>query len=112
MIYKALVKKPEIYKEVVVNDDGTKDTVERVRWLEEWKRVEREMTAEEIAEMEHQQIDIPIEEQIAQLKEQLFATDYKAIKYAEGWISEEEYAPVKAEREAIRQQIRELEQTP
>ena len=59
MIYKALVKKPEIYKEVVVNDYGEESTVERVRWREEWERVEREMTAEEIEEMEAQQAEMP-----------------------------------------------------
>ena len=58
MIYKVLVKKPEIYKEVVVNDYGEESTVERVRWHEEWERVEREMTAEEIAEMEAQQAEM------------------------------------------------------
>lgn len=59
MIYKALVKKSEIYKEVVVDDYGAESTVERVRWHEEWERVEREMTAEEIAEMEAQQAEMP-----------------------------------------------------
>ena len=59
MIYKVLVKKPEIYKEVVVDDYGEESTVERVRWREEWERVEREMTAEEIAEMEAQQGEMP-----------------------------------------------------
>ena len=58
MIYKALVKKPEIYKEVVVDDYGEESTVERVRWREEWERGEREMTAEEIAEMEAQQAEM------------------------------------------------------
>ena len=48
-----------IYKEVVVDDYGEESTVERVRWREEWKRVEREMTAEEIAEMEAQQVEMP-----------------------------------------------------
>ena len=59
MIYKVLVKKPEIYKEVVVDDYGAESTVERVRWREEWERVEREMTAEEIEEMEEQQAEMP-----------------------------------------------------
>lgn len=49
-------------------------------------------------------------EQIEVLKAQLAETDYKAIKYAEGWYSEKEYAPIKAEREALREQIRELEE--
>ena len=38
--------------------------------------------------------------EIQKLKAQLAKTDYKALKYAEGWYSEEEYAPIKAEREA------------
>ena len=59
MIYKVLVKKPEIYKEVVVDDYGAESTVERVRWREEWERVKREMTAEEIEEMEAQQAEMP-----------------------------------------------------
>lgn len=46
---------------------------------------------------------------IEELKIQLAATDYKAIKYAEGFISEEEYAPIKAERQAMRDKINELE---
>ena len=47
--------------------------------------------------------------EISQKKGELYKSDYKAIKYAEGWISEEEYAPVKAERQAIRDEINALE---
>jgi hypothetical protein len=47
--------------------------------------------------------------QISALKTKLTATDYKAIKYAEGLYSDEEYAPTKAERQALREQIRALE---
>lgn len=47
--------------------------------------------------------------EIAQLKNQLLATDYKAIKYAEGAISEEDYAPIKAQRQQWRNRINELE---
>ena len=54
-------------------------------------------------------IELTIEEQIAELKAQLAETDYKAIKYAEGWITEEEYAPIRAERQEIRDQINSLE---
>lgn len=49
------------------------------------------------------------ESEIAALKSQLDSTDYKAIKYAEGWLTEEEYAPIKAERQALRDRINELE---
>ena len=52
---------------------------------------------------------LPYHKMIEELKEKLAATDYKAIKYAEGLISEEDYAPIKAERESYRVQIRENE---
>ena len=43
------------------------------------------------------------------LKLQLQQSDYKAIKYAEGLFTEEEYAPIKAERQAMRDDINRLE---
>ena len=48
-------------------------------------------------------------EQIAELKKELADTDYEAIKYSEGWFTEEEYAPIKAQRQAWRDRINELE---
>lgn len=47
---------------------------------------------------------------IAHLKQQLAATDYKTLKYAEGLISESDYAPIKAQRQALREQINALEE--
>ena len=47
--------------------------------------------------------------EIQQLKKQLSDTDYKAIKFAEGQISESEYASVRAERQSYRDRINELE---
>lgn len=47
--------------------------------------------------------------QIMALKAELAATDYKAIKFAEGLISSEDYEPIKADRQAIREQINALE---
>lgn len=49
------------------------------------------------------------EEKINALKKELASTDYKALKYAEGWFTEEEYAPIKAMREELREKIRLLE---
>jgi len=46
---------------------------------------------------------------ICELKAQLNATDFKAIKYAEGLYTEEEYAPIRQERELLREEIRRLE---
>ena len=48
--------------------------------------------------------------EIEGLKRQLADTDYKAIKYAEGWITAEDYAPTKAERQSIRNRINELQE--
>lgn len=47
--------------------------------------------------------------QIRLLKEQLAATDYKAIKYAEGFISDEDYEEIREERQAMRDEINDLE---
>lgn len=60
-------------------------------------------------EKEESNIRIPKVQQIMELKQQLAQTDYKAIKYAEGWISEADYAPIKAERQTIREEINRLE---
>ena len=48
---------------------------------------------------------------ISELKSKLAKTDYKAIKYAEGLISADEYAPIKAQRQEWRDEINKLENT-
>ena len=53
--------------------------------------------------------EYPVDIQIAILKAQLSASDYKAIKHSEGLIPEEDYAPIREERQAIRDRINELE---
>lgn len=73
-----------------------------------------ELTPEEIAAMEAERIAFESsreykEMRISELKAQLAETDYKALKFAEGWLSAEEYAPIKAERQAIRNEINALE---
>ena len=50
-----------------------------------------------------------INRQIRELKKKLFDTDYKAIKYSEGWLTDEEYAEAKAQREEWRKCINKLE---
>ena len=47
---------------------------------------------------------------IVELKQKLAETDYKAIKYAEGELSVEEYAETKAQRKAWREEINKLEE--
>jgi len=65
----------------------------------------RDMTPEEIANIPA----VPVEYKIEELKHRLEETDYKAIKYAEGLISEEEYAETRALRQSWRDEINELE---
>lgn len=47
--------------------------------------------------------------QINEYKDKLKQSDYKALKYLEGFISEEEYKPIKEERQTYRDKINELE---
>lgn len=44
------------------------------------------------------------------IKYLLSKTDYKAIKYAEGEISEEDYAPIRQERQALREEFNRIEE--
>lgn len=50
-----------------------------------------------------------IESEITGLKQILASTDYKALKYAEGQISEKDYEETKQERQSLRDKINELE---
>ena len=49
------------------------------------------------------------QKEIRELKNKLMESDYKAIKYAEGQMTEQEYAPIKAERQSWRDRINFLE---
>ena len=53
---------------------------------------------------------VSINKQIQELKQKLSDTDYKAIKYSEGWITEKDYAEVKQQRENWRSAINKLEE--
>lgn len=48
--------------------------------------------------------------EITQLKKQLSDTDYKAIKYAEGQLTEEEYSPTRSQRAEWRARINKLQE--
>jgi hypothetical protein len=47
--------------------------------------------------------------EIAELKQLLKDTDFKAIKYFEGYYTDEEYEPIKLERQSYRDKINALE---
>lgn len=53
--------------------------------------------------------DVELKRQVFNLKNQLRTTDYKAIKFAEGQLTEEEYAPFRQQRQEIRDKINEIE---
>jgi hypothetical protein len=50
------------------------------------------------------------EYEIQELKKLLASTDYKAIKFAEGSLTESEFAPIRKQRQEWRNKINELEQ--
>lgn len=78
-------------------------------WVNE-ELVDREKPQEEKdAEAEAARI-AAIDEEINELKINLASTDYKALKYAEGWITVEEYAEIKLQRQTWRDRINELEE--
>ena len=49
-----------------------------------------------------------IQRKISEAKAKLSQTDYQAIKYFEGFISDADYAPIKAQRQAWRDEINAL----
>ena len=51
-----------------------------------------------------------MEAQIKEYKELLSNSDYKALKYIEGYLTEEEYAETKAQRQEWRDKINDLEE--
>lgn len=58
----------------------------------------------------HNQTEIDIKRnRIAELKDLLASSDYKLFKYQDGDMTEEEYAPIKAQRHAWRVEINQLE---
>lgn len=72
--------------------------ITKEEWLQHQPEFSFEVDDEELAR----------DTRINELKMFLAETDYKAIKYAEGELSEEEYAPIKAQRRAWREEINQL----
>ena len=50
-----------------------------------------------------------INQQIRELQGKLAATDYQALKYSEGWITEKDYMEIKANRQSWRDTINQLQ---
>lgn len=96
------------YETIAEYKNGGKD----VEWVVDTPATEGRAAYDEYEDI---LVYIPYTEQelatreIDELKAKLYATDYKAIKYAEGALTAEEYAPTKAERQSWRDRINELE---
>ena len=54
--------------------------------------------------------NLPTEHKIVILKINLSNTDYKSLQHHEGEISDEEFAPIKAQRKTWREEINRLEE--
>lgn len=67
---------------------------------EVYQEVEKEMPNPRIGE---------IQNRLPKIRAELQETDYKVLKYLTGKMTEEEYAPIDAERDALRAEYNELE---
>lgn len=70
---------------------------------------EVEMTEEEIALEQEQIRKSEIQHRLQEIVAELQKTDYKAIKFAEGQYTEEEYADTKLARQTLREEYNNLE---
>lgn len=106
--YKPSIKEIGHYETVATYSNGGKE----VKWV-----VDVQGREEQQAYDEFEQIQVYVlfsEKQLAQkrisnLKEKLSNTDYQAIKYAEGVMTENEYLPIKTQRESWRAEINTLQ---
>ena len=91
---------------------GIEVTDEQFDYLfcEQAKGKELEVVDGQVIAVEHQPTEQELaEKRICELKKLLFNTDYQAIKYAEGELTAEEFAPIKEQRRQWRAEINELE---
>lgn len=76
------------------------------------KVIDKKLIVENLVLTEEQEKNIKQVEIISQIEEQkqfLANTDYKALKFIDGALSEEEYAPIRIKRQETRDKINELE---
>lgn len=90
---------------------------EDVKWVVDVKGTKYQPAREEVEDIavyvpytKKELKQIANNKRIIELKELLNNSDYKAIKYAEGELSNEEYAPIREERKLWRAEINQLQQ--
>lgn len=84
-------------------EDGSLSLITIAKDLTHYKYVNGEFIPNGKERIKEAQIEI------ATLKQGLAKTDYKALKYAEGFISDEDYESIRAERQSLRNEINRLE---
>lgn len=94
-LYAELIETKKVWKDGNIVDDPT---------YPERKREQEE-------EEERQRRIQEIKDRVNELHKNLDETDYIAIKHSEGWISDEEFEPMKLQRQAWRDEINSLENT-
>ena len=91
---------------VLVSEEDYEALRNHTKCWENGALVDREKTAEELARERKGEL----RRQIAKLKEKLTRTTTEAIMYLEGILIEEQYAPIKAQRQAWQDEINALEE--
>ena len=100
--YETIAEYPNGGKDVqwIIDQPGQEEIPEHIE--EEEIQVYIPYTQEELIKREAQS-------QIQEYKKLLTDSDYKVMKYMEGFLSEEEYLPIKIDRQYWRNKIRQLE---
>lgn len=98
--------------EIFYEEDNYTD---RANWCNKHNCYIERIENDEQGKARYQIKEMPIDEnqvkrgRIENLKDNLRQTDYQAIKHSEGLITDEEYEPIKVQRQAWRDEINELE---
>lgn len=96
-------------KLIQVEDSVYQDLVDQKLMWKDGELVENPNYVDYLEELEKAKIKAQKQDRIIELKQLLAESDYRAIKYAEGLYTEEEYAPYKYQRQAYRDEINQLE---
>lgn len=100
------------YEVIKEYDNGGKDIIKVIDqpYIEEKDAYDEEIIKTIFVPYTNEEIEInEINNRINELKELLQQSDYKAIKYLEGYYTDEEYEPIKQERQSYRDEINLLE---
>ena len=92
-------------KEPLENKEGF--DVKYVKDSDSWEYVEKKQDPEPTPYVPTEKEQL--QNELFETKSELQASDYKALKFAEGYYTKTEYAPIKEERQELRDKINEIE---